>query len=415
MKKIFAALVLLFLTNMIIGCVSLENTDVETSESMESTTYTEVISPSYSAETIYMEKSDYIKITPEEALELNPLYLDVRTRNEYDDGHIPGAIFLYINDVNEMIEETIPDKRQTIVVYCRTGRRSERAVHLLLDHGYTRVFDLGGINDWRGEIVDAYGRISYSYFGTLPDDIITPFQFTTHEQIINDQNLWFQFTLDGTFIESYNLLSHDRSRYSIRNKSLCISTITIRNSSMDYCQVITDLHTNNQFANTGNEYGLSFDDWNFDGYMDFSLRRYLGGSMRNNPSYYWLWDSDESMYIPCEELNQISWVATPIAHLESQRIYAYTRGGWAEHMRKFYIWENENLILKTTVFEHIFRHPDGVPIPERLPEDDNPYIYRFVVHELIDGEMVLIEDSYSVRINGETVYLDDFVIEPLHD
>ena len=72
------------------------------------------------------------------------ILLDVRTRKEYDEGHIPDAICV----PNEAIQKTppgeLPDKNQLILVYCRSGRRSKAAAQKLADMGYTNIIDFGG-------------------------------------------------------------------------------------------------------------------------------------------------------------------------------------------------------------------------------------------------------------------------------
>ncbi|WP_297869909.1 rhodanese-like domain-containing protein [uncultured Oscillibacter sp.] len=88
-----------------------------------------------------------------ERLEANPavILLDVRSQEEYDGGHIPGAVCL----PNEDIQADLPlpfDKDAEILVYCRSGRRSAEAAEKLAAMGYTGVADFGGIQDWPYEI-----------------------------------------------------------------------------------------------------------------------------------------------------------------------------------------------------------------------------------------------------------------------
>ena len=91
-------------------------------------------------------------LTPEQAkarMEENPdlILLDVRTQEEFEQGHIPGAVCL----PNEMIAADMPflfGKAAEILLYCRSGRRSADAAKKLRDMGFTNVFDFGGIIDW---------------------------------------------------------------------------------------------------------------------------------------------------------------------------------------------------------------------------------------------------------------------------
>ena len=81
------------------------------------------------------------------------IVLDVRTQEEYDEAHIPGAV----NIANETIGyddiPELPDKDQVLLVYCRSGRRSKEASEKLAALGYTNIVEFGGINSWPGETV----------------------------------------------------------------------------------------------------------------------------------------------------------------------------------------------------------------------------------------------------------------------
>ncbi|MCD4715008.1 MAG: rhodanese-like domain-containing protein [Clostridiales bacterium] len=81
------------------------------------------------------------------------ILVDVRTQEEYDEGHIEGALLLPLDQLETLSEEQLTDKDATILVYCRSGNRSAQASQLLVDLGYQNVYDFGGIVDWPGEIV----------------------------------------------------------------------------------------------------------------------------------------------------------------------------------------------------------------------------------------------------------------------
>ncbi|TAH63631.1 MAG: rhodanese-like domain-containing protein [Anaerolineaceae bacterium] len=81
------------------------------------------------------------------------IVLDVRTEEEFNSGHIKDAILIPNNEILERAEEELPDKEATILVYCRSGRRSSLAAENLTGLGYTNVYDFGGIIDWTYEIV----------------------------------------------------------------------------------------------------------------------------------------------------------------------------------------------------------------------------------------------------------------------
>ncbi len=95
----------------------------------------------------------YMKISAEEAKEVMDntddfVLVDVREADEYADGHIEGALLIPYGEIGERAETELPDKEQTILVYCRSGRRSSIAAQTLTDLGYTDVRDFGGIIDW---------------------------------------------------------------------------------------------------------------------------------------------------------------------------------------------------------------------------------------------------------------------------
>ena len=101
-------------------------------------------------------QNSYIKITAQEAQEMmgeDVIILDVRTQAEFAEGHIPNALLLPDNEIKQRAEELLPDKEQTLLVYCRSGRRSELAAKELIQLGYTNVYDFGGILDWTGDVV----------------------------------------------------------------------------------------------------------------------------------------------------------------------------------------------------------------------------------------------------------------------
>ena len=81
------------------------------------------------------------------------IIIDARTQEEYNQGHIPGAIMIPEYEIADRAEKELPDKDQLILVYCRSGRRSKIASEELVKLGYTNVKEFGGIIDWKYEIV----------------------------------------------------------------------------------------------------------------------------------------------------------------------------------------------------------------------------------------------------------------------
>ena len=103
------------------------------------------------------EKAMYTQITQEEAKNImdsgeEHIILDVREQDEFDEGHIPGAILIPYTEIDAKAEEMLPDKDALILVYCRSGRRSKIASESLANLGYTNVKEFGGIIDWEYEV-----------------------------------------------------------------------------------------------------------------------------------------------------------------------------------------------------------------------------------------------------------------------
>ena len=104
------------------------------------------------------EAGSYRQINMDEAItmraeETGYIILDVRTAEEYAQGHIPGAINIPNETIGTGEIPELPDKDQLILVYCRSGNRSKQASEKLVKLGYTNIAEFGGINDWPGETV----------------------------------------------------------------------------------------------------------------------------------------------------------------------------------------------------------------------------------------------------------------------
>ena len=104
------------------------------------------------------EQVMYQQITPEQAKTImdsgeDVLILDTRAQDEYDAGHIPGAVVIPHDQIEARAGELPAEKDKTILVYCRSGRRSKLAAESLARLGYTAVLEFGGIIDWPYEVV----------------------------------------------------------------------------------------------------------------------------------------------------------------------------------------------------------------------------------------------------------------------
>ena len=134
MKKII--LIIIILTLIIIGVACIMNRKKRNIEN-------EVIIK-------HISMNDIVQIMEENE---NYIILDVRTQAEYNQGHIPNAICIPNETIDENVVNKLPDKNQMILVYCRSGNRSKQAAEKLKKLGYTNLIEFGGIIDWKGEII----------------------------------------------------------------------------------------------------------------------------------------------------------------------------------------------------------------------------------------------------------------------
>ena len=131
MKKIgFGLLILIILSSF--GCASMTDDKVEGK-----------ISP--------------VKITAEEAKKMMDdeeiLVVDVRTKEEFQEGHVENAINIPLDVIGEEISTVLSSQEDPVLLYCRSGNRSGQAAKILVDLGYLKVYDFGGINDWPYDVV----------------------------------------------------------------------------------------------------------------------------------------------------------------------------------------------------------------------------------------------------------------------
>src|SRR5687767_7412951 len=76
--------------------------------------------------------------------------VDVRERDEWEEGHIPGAVHIPRGSLESRIESAVPDRSRTLVVYCAGGSRSAFTAKTLEELGYEHVLSLtGGFTDWK--------------------------------------------------------------------------------------------------------------------------------------------------------------------------------------------------------------------------------------------------------------------------
>lgn len=145
MKRIIALIISLCFVLILFACGTTQedetkstNEDLGTQTTQQNNTFS-IISAEAAFE-MMNENEDYV-------------ILDVRTKAEYDSGHIEGALLLPNEEIGTDEIEILPDKDKLILVYCRSGNRSKQASQKLVDLGYTNVFEFGGIIDWPYETV----------------------------------------------------------------------------------------------------------------------------------------------------------------------------------------------------------------------------------------------------------------------
>lgn len=100
----------------------------------------------------------YENISAEQAMNIMKsdaecVIVDVRTQEEYDEGHIRNALLIPVDEIEQGAQDLLHDREQTVLVYCRSGARASTACGKLVKMGYQHVYNFGGIIDWPYEVV----------------------------------------------------------------------------------------------------------------------------------------------------------------------------------------------------------------------------------------------------------------------
>ena len=124
----------------------------------------------------------YTQISQETAKEMmekddGHVVVDVRRQDEYDSGHIPGAILIPNESIGTVQPEELPALDQIILIYCRSGNRSKQASEKLAAMGYTNIYEFGGINTWTGEIVTGEEDTTHLVTVTIDSNPTTGFSW----------------------------------------------------------------------------------------------------------------------------------------------------------------------------------------------------------------------------------------------
>jgi len=156
-NKLYLALIIIiifvFLSSLItVGCRTGDQKQITEKEAQteESAEEEEAFVPAEEKEE--EEVPQIIDISPEEVYEIISkgeefLILDVRTPDEFNEGHIEGAVLIPVDELERRLDELPKDK--PIITYCRSGVRSRNAANILLENGFSKVYDMkGGIIEW---------------------------------------------------------------------------------------------------------------------------------------------------------------------------------------------------------------------------------------------------------------------------
>ena len=99
----------------------------------------------------FMKRPDINQGVEEYRAHEGAVLLDVRTPEEYAEGHIPGSVNVPLQSIDK-VASAAADKDKTVFVYCRSGARSSQAVAFMKQMGYTEVHNIGGILDYNGKV-----------------------------------------------------------------------------------------------------------------------------------------------------------------------------------------------------------------------------------------------------------------------
>lgn len=89
-----------------------------------------------------------MKTLKEAISDKNSTYIDVRTKSEYDSGHICGSLHIPLDELIGRMDE-LRNISGTLILYCRSGNRSGMALHYLQEAGFTDLVNGGGFDDLR--------------------------------------------------------------------------------------------------------------------------------------------------------------------------------------------------------------------------------------------------------------------------
>ena len=146
MKKNIIIVIIIIAVLICIGCFIYKTSKTNKTTTSNSTATTNAAKTN---EIRHVSMDDIVKIMNENK---DYVIVDVRTPDEYKEGHIPNAINIPNETINEAVYNKLKDKNQLILIYCRSGSRSRQAAYKMQKLGYTNLVDFGGIINWKGKI-----------------------------------------------------------------------------------------------------------------------------------------------------------------------------------------------------------------------------------------------------------------------
>ena len=220
----------------------------------------------------------------------------------------------------------------------------------------------------------------YEYAWKLSEEVTDEnlIDFTVEQQIHSDMPP-FTIRLLGRRVDGWSRETADM----VNNLDANIHFIQVMDGNGAFLQEFDKLDAlPPQYAD---DYGLHFADYNFDGFLDMALFMSEGGSMRNQPHQYWLWDNTAQQFVYNEQLTALSDFSTVSVNAENARIETFTRTGLGMYFTAHYEYADGEFVLVYS-FEQLI-----LPSPEQA----HKYIRHEIICELVDGELVTTENYYD--------------------
>ena len=234
-RKLFFVATLILLLLQLLVCSNTQSSDDSSTKLVES------------ANCGLTSVNGYVNVNVSEAkqmIETNPslVILDVRTQEEYDEGHLENAVLIPVSELESRLDELNKDK--PILVYCKLGGRSATASQILVDNGFSGVYNmLGGVTAWRDVAYPVYVKyhsIQEAINNVQEEDTIYVSSGTYYENVVVNKTVALvgenrsTTVIDGSGIGSVVTVTHD---------NVNITSFTIRNSGVTISDTVPDAGT----------------------------------------------------------------------------------------------------------------------------------------------------------------------------